>query len=120
MSTAPLAESVTIGTKFDVPELTRESVPLSAIADAGIAGSAHGPGDTLAVAACGLLGARPYYAGRYDGGTAYMPITDPSVPGSVFDVRQVPQVTGGAIAKFPHHPRLTVETYLGEHQLRAR
>lgn len=119
VATAPIAELVAIGHKYDVPELTAPSLPLSSLANAGIQGPGHGPGDTLAVTACGLLDASAYYAGEYDGGTAYMLVTDASVPRPIVDVAGLPKLIETATAMFPHDHRLTVETYLGVHGIAA-
>ncbi|WP_146135473.1 DUF6882 domain-containing protein [Antricoccus suffuscus] len=119
VATAPISELVTIGQKYDVPELTTPSLPLSALANPGIHGPGHGPGDTLAVVACGLLDGSAYYAGEYEGGTAYMLVTDASVPRPPVDVAGLPLLIQSATAMFPHDHRLTVETYLGVHGIEA-
>lgn len=111
---APTAPLVEVGRAFDVPELATGQIRQSGVYDSG-----QGPGHTLALAATGLLAAQAYYPAPYDGGTAWLAITDdqlaephPAGPDAV-------QVLSAAVTMFPHHNRLTVETYLGVHGLAA-
>lgn len=123
-ATRATSELRRIGAEFDVPELTRESLPLSSVSDSGLhaagpGGGTLGPAHTLAVVATGVLGARAYYAGAYEGGAAFLAVTDDRLAAPVIDPSRVPEIIGLAIEAFPHHHRLTVETYLGHHGLTA-
>lgn len=109
---AAIVQLRTLGERFDVPELTKPKLPLSSISDSGM-----GPAHTLAVAGAGVLGAGAYYAGGYDGGSAFLLITDPSLHAPAFDASKVPGIIGAAVQAFPHDHRLTIETYLGHHKL---
>ena len=106
---------IDIGQRFDVPELATGTLRLSAVHDGG-----QGPGHTLAVAACGLLAARGYFPAPYDGGTAWLLITDPRLGLRAPDARRAVRLITAAAERFPHDNRLTVETYLGVRGVPAR
>jgi hypothetical protein len=112
--TPRLTPLVQIGQRYDVPELATGTLRLSAVHDSG-----RGPGHTLAVASCGLLAARGYFPATYDGGTAWLLVTDPSLRTPVPDAQHAMWLLGAATERFPHANRLTVETYLGVHQVAA-
>lgn len=110
----PTCKLIEIGARFDVPELSTGRIRLSGLYDAG-----SGGGHTLAFAACGLLGAPAYYAAPYDGGSAWLLVTDPGVRSSGLRGAEALSLIRRATRMFPHDNRLTVETYLGAHGLSA-
>lgn len=105
---------VDIGRAYDVPELATGTLRLSGVYDAG-----HGPGHTIAFAACGLLAADAYYPAPYDGGTAWLLIDDDHLAPPRPSASDAARLIAAATTMFPHHGRLTVETYLGVHGLAA-
>lgn len=114
----PAAQAATalvdIGREFDVPELATGTIRLSGVYDAG-----HGPGHTIAFAACGLLAADAYYPAPYDGGTAWLLIDDDHLAPPRPAAGEAVRLIAAATTMFPHQGRLTVETYLGVHGLPA-
>lgn len=103
-----LSALVDIGREYDVPELATGMIRLSGVYDAG-----HGPGHTMAFAACGLLAANAYYPAPYEGGTAWLLIDDDRLTPPHLSGTEAVRVIAAATTMFPHHGRLTVETYLG-------
>lgn len=110
-ATAPL---VAIGRQYDVPELATGQIRLSGVYDGG-----QGPAHTLALASCGLLAGNAYFPAAYDGGTAWLLITDDRLPAPRPAGGDALRVISAAASMFPHDNRLTVETYLAVHDLSA-
>lgn len=109
---APLIE---IGQRYDVPELATGTLRLSGVHDGG-----QGPGHTLAITGCGVLASRGYFPATYDGGAAWLLITDSRLRTRAPDAQHAVRLLDAAVARFPHDNRLTVETYLGVHGIQAR
>lgn len=110
--TLPLRE---LGSRHNVAELSAPMIDLRAVPDPGL-----GAAEALAVVGAGLLGGHAYYRGKYDGGTAYLLVVTQQGAGAAVNPGELRELLLTAVRAFPADPRLTVETYIAHHRLRAR